>query len=378
MATPRRDDGRMVAPVVTSLGHAGLRIDAPHLTMLCDPWMSSQGAFLGSWFPFPDNSHLRRPDVLDADWVAISHEHLDHLDLDLLRTPARAGPDRHPAVPRTGDVLTDPRGRHPQRRHPARSVGTARAQRPRRLGDGHPGAVADVPRRRHPRVGGRARDPAHERRAAHTVPAAPCRRGGGATPGPHGRADVRGVMAPDLLRVPAPGRGLGERRQAPRQVQVGDPAAAVGPAQGRHAVCRPAVLPRSRPRPAQRPDRTTGHLPRHGTGRGIPPRQAARARRREAPARRPHRRLVRLRRAGPALGRFRAPRRPAVRNPRRPPPGRPAGVPPRLCGPAGPRHRCGVRGIPRPAERQRPRPALRGALRAPRSPLGLLPRTGSR
>jgi UDP-MurNAc hydroxylase len=75
----------MNAPVVTSLGHAGLRIDAPHLTMLCDPWMSPQGAFLGSWFPFPDNSHLLRPDVLDADWVAISHEHLDHLDLDLLR-----------------------------------------------------------------------------------------------------------------------------------------------------------------------------------------------------------------------------------------------------------------------------------------------------
>ncbi|WP_323096404.1 Rieske 2Fe-2S domain-containing protein [Intrasporangium sp. YIM S08009] len=75
----------MNAPVVTSLGHAGLRIDAPHLTMLCDPWMSPQGAFLGSWFPFPDNSHLLRPDVLDADWVTISHEHLDHLDLDLLR-----------------------------------------------------------------------------------------------------------------------------------------------------------------------------------------------------------------------------------------------------------------------------------------------------
>src|SRR6478735_11839889 len=80
----------MNAPVVTSLGHAGLRIDAPHLTMLCDPWMSPQGAFLGSWFPFPDNSHLRTPDVLDADWVAISHEHLDHLDLELLLgLPAR-------------------------------------------------------------------------------------------------------------------------------------------------------------------------------------------------------------------------------------------------------------------------------------------------
>lgn len=74
----------MVAPVVTSLGHAGLRVDAAHLRLLCDPWMSPRGAFLGSWFPFPDNSHLLRPDVLDAEWVTISHEHLDHLDLDLL------------------------------------------------------------------------------------------------------------------------------------------------------------------------------------------------------------------------------------------------------------------------------------------------------
>lgn len=74
----------MSAPVVTFLGHAGLRIDSPDLTMLCDPWVSPGGAFLGSWFQFPDNSHLRRPDVLEADWVAISHEHLDHLDLPFL------------------------------------------------------------------------------------------------------------------------------------------------------------------------------------------------------------------------------------------------------------------------------------------------------
>jgi L-ascorbate metabolism protein UlaG (beta-lactamase superfamily)/nitrite reductase/ring-hydroxylating ferredoxin subunit len=73
-------------PVVTSLGHAGLRIEAPGLTMLCDPWLSPGGTFLGSWFQFPDNSHLRRPDILDCDWVAISHEHLDHLDLPLLRS----------------------------------------------------------------------------------------------------------------------------------------------------------------------------------------------------------------------------------------------------------------------------------------------------
>ncbi len=75
----------MSAPLVTSLGHAGLRIDAAGLRLLCDPWMSPGGAFLGSWFPFPDNSHVRTAEMLDVDWVAISHEHLDHLDLPLLR-----------------------------------------------------------------------------------------------------------------------------------------------------------------------------------------------------------------------------------------------------------------------------------------------------
>ena len=60
----------MNGPRVTSLGHAGLRIDAPGLRMLCDPWMSPGGAFLGSRFPFPDNAHVRTPQMLDADWYA--------------------------------------------------------------------------------------------------------------------------------------------------------------------------------------------------------------------------------------------------------------------------------------------------------------------
>ncbi|NUR59817.1 MAG: MBL fold metallo-hydrolase [Catenulispora sp.] len=75
----------MRGPLVTSLGHAGLRVETPDLKLLCDPWVSPGGAFLGSWFPFPDNSRLRSaPGLLDADWVAVSHEHLDHMDLGFL------------------------------------------------------------------------------------------------------------------------------------------------------------------------------------------------------------------------------------------------------------------------------------------------------
>ena len=73
-------------PRVTGLGHAGLRIDVPDtgLRVLADPWFARGGAFLGSWFPFPDNAHLGTTGVLDADVVVVSHEHLDHLDLGLI------------------------------------------------------------------------------------------------------------------------------------------------------------------------------------------------------------------------------------------------------------------------------------------------------
>lgn len=74
----------MNGPLVTSLGHAGLRIDAAGLSVLCDPWLSPGGAFLGSWWQFPDNSHLATREILDADWVVISHAHQDHFDSDLL------------------------------------------------------------------------------------------------------------------------------------------------------------------------------------------------------------------------------------------------------------------------------------------------------
>src|ERR1041385_3401861 len=80
----------MTMPLVTFLGHAGLCLDAPDFRLLADPWFSATGAFLGAWHQFPRNDHLDLADLLDADWVAVSHEHLDHMDLPTLRRlPAR-------------------------------------------------------------------------------------------------------------------------------------------------------------------------------------------------------------------------------------------------------------------------------------------------
>ena len=99
---------------VTALGHAGLRIDAPGVRVLADPWVSPGGAFLGSWFPFPDNSHLRGPLLEDVDVVVVSHEHLDHLDLALLSSlPA----DVPVVIPRYPSTILERRIRAAGRRH---------------------------------------------------------------------------------------------------------------------------------------------------------------------------------------------------------------------------------------------------------------------
>ena len=50
----------MSEPTVTALGHAGLRLDAPGIRLLADPWLSQTGAFLGAWFPFPGSGCLHR------------------------------------------------------------------------------------------------------------------------------------------------------------------------------------------------------------------------------------------------------------------------------------------------------------------------------
>ncbi|HTZ44844.1 MAG TPA: MBL fold metallo-hydrolase [Jatrophihabitans sp.] len=77
-------------PTLTFLGHAGLALRARRFRLLADPWLARGGAFLGSWHQFPRNDHLDRPELLDVDWVAVSHEHLDHMDFSvLIRLPGR-------------------------------------------------------------------------------------------------------------------------------------------------------------------------------------------------------------------------------------------------------------------------------------------------
>src|SRR3954470_12346930 len=87
----RRANGNVfLMPKVTFLGHAGLSVHARGFRLLADPWLAPTGAFLGSWHQFPRNDHLDTPDLLDVDWVAVLHEHLDHMDLSVLtRLPER-------------------------------------------------------------------------------------------------------------------------------------------------------------------------------------------------------------------------------------------------------------------------------------------------
>jgi UDP-MurNAc hydroxylase len=65
---------------VTALGHAGLKVETKGATLLIDPWFSPEGGFQGSWFQYPDNSHLIDRALLGSAAIVISHEHLDHVD----------------------------------------------------------------------------------------------------------------------------------------------------------------------------------------------------------------------------------------------------------------------------------------------------------
>lgn len=74
---------------VLYLGHAGFRVtnQSGH-SLVMDPWLSKGGAFLRSWFQFPENHFLadRVSEMSpERDMLYISHHHRDHFDLQFLK-----------------------------------------------------------------------------------------------------------------------------------------------------------------------------------------------------------------------------------------------------------------------------------------------------
>ncbi|MCF2529991.1 Rieske 2Fe-2S domain-containing protein [Yinghuangia soli] len=64
---------------IRSLGHAGYEIEHAGVRLLIDPWFHP--AFLGAWFPFPDNRPLLDHVAAGSyDLLYLSHAHEDHFD----------------------------------------------------------------------------------------------------------------------------------------------------------------------------------------------------------------------------------------------------------------------------------------------------------
>lgn len=68
---------------IIGTGHAGMRIDTPAGSILCDPWVNP--AYFAAWFPFPDNSGLDWESLGECDYLYVSHLHRDHFDAEHLR-----------------------------------------------------------------------------------------------------------------------------------------------------------------------------------------------------------------------------------------------------------------------------------------------------
>lgn len=90
-----------MSPVkVKCLGQAGLRLQCQETVVYCDPYLSDSvealdGPIHRRMVPAP----MAPADVKDADWVLVSHEHLDHFDPDTLVPIAKASPRAKFLVP---------------------------------------------------------------------------------------------------------------------------------------------------------------------------------------------------------------------------------------------------------------------------------------
>lgn len=67
---------------ITFLGQAGLFIETPAGSVLCDPWFHP--AYFGSWYPFPANDQIDPETIGNPDYLYVSHLHHDHFDPEFL------------------------------------------------------------------------------------------------------------------------------------------------------------------------------------------------------------------------------------------------------------------------------------------------------
>ena len=83
---------KVKATRLTWLGQAGFLLEAGDRRLLIDPWLSPHPARLIEPPPFELVSER-------IDWVLVTHEHEDHLDLDFLRALAAHSPDAQLILP---------------------------------------------------------------------------------------------------------------------------------------------------------------------------------------------------------------------------------------------------------------------------------------
>lgn len=67
-------------------GHACILLTHAGVSVATDPWLGDRGAFLGSWWPFPRVDDLDLSSIRSANYIYISHAHLDHFDVPFLQT----------------------------------------------------------------------------------------------------------------------------------------------------------------------------------------------------------------------------------------------------------------------------------------------------
>ena len=95
-----RDNAQHSVPTVTWIGHATLLVQMDHATFLTDPIWSERASpvdFAGPKRAQPPG--LAIADLPPIDFVLVSHDHYDHLDLPSLRALAERSPDTVFVVP---------------------------------------------------------------------------------------------------------------------------------------------------------------------------------------------------------------------------------------------------------------------------------------